>query len=59
MESRTCRGIIVHVLLLLTICIDVLQHCKVHLNMYVNYSLDDIYDVKYFYCVQRKYLKKN
>ena len=27
---------------LLTICIDVLHHCKVYLNMYVNYSLDDI-----------------
>ena len=24
--------------------IDVLQHCKVYLNMYVNYSLDDILD---------------
>ena len=29
---------------LLTICIDVLQHCKVYLNMYVNYSLNDILD---------------
>ena len=29
---------------LFTICIDVLHHCKVYLNMYVNYSMDDILD---------------